>query len=315
MALAHSRDPVRAPVALRAPSPVAPGARVALVCPAGPLRGEEELDRAISNVERLGWEAVPGRNVLARAGYFAGDDSARLDDLAAALDDGSIDAIWCVRGGYGSARLLPHLDYRGVRHRDVTIIGFSDITALHCALGRRAGLATLHGPTARGELTLFSERSLHAAAARAGEPCGSAPDARVLRPGHARGRLAGGNLAVLASLVGTPWMPVLDGAILVLEDINEPVYRVDRMMMQLRLAGLLTRCSAIVFGHCTQCSPESDDGARSLDDVLRETAEVTGIPCVAGVPIGHIDEQWTVPLGTMAELHAMDGDVRLQTEW
>jgi muramoyltetrapeptide carboxypeptidase len=133
------------------------------------------------------------------------------------------------------------------------------------------------------------------------------PHARVLRGGAAEGRLAGGNLALLAALAGTPYLPDLDGTILVLEDVNEAVYRVDRMLRQLRLAGALDGCRAIVFGQCTDCPAESDDGARTLDEVLGELADELRVPCVAGAPVGHVEAQWTIPLGALA---ALDADER-----
>lgn len=278
------------------------GARVALLAPAGPLRGEEDLARAIGNVRTFGWEPVVGTHALARQGYFAGDDENRLADLNAALADPAIDGIWCLRGGYGTMRLLDGVDYAALRRRPKAIIGYSDISALHAAIGVRCDLITYHGPTARAELSAFSRESLRRALSAGGEPCGVAPEASTVRPGIARGPLAGGNLALLAALAGTPYAPRLDGAILVLEDINEAVYRVDRMLRQLMLAGMLSRCAGLVFGQFTNCSEESDDGARSLDELIPETAAVLGIPCLARAPIGHVPDQWTLPLGATATL-------------
>jgi muramoyltetrapeptide carboxypeptidase len=124
--------------------------------------------------------------------------------------------------------------------------------------------------------------------------------------------LAGGNLALLSALVGTPWAPRLDGAILMLEDVNEPVYRIDRMLMQLWLAGSLANVAGIVFGQCTSCPEESDDGARTLDDVLTQFARWLDVPCISGAPFGHIDDQWTLPLGAMAELDADERTLRVE---
>lgn len=287
------------------------GARVALVAPAGPLRGEEDLARAIDNVRHFGWDPVPGAHVLARSGYFAGSDGERLDDLQRAISARDIDGIWFVRGGYGAMRLLEALDYDALRRRPKTIIGYSDITALHAAIGTRSGLVTHHGPTARARLSSFTRDSLTRAVVTGEDPCGSASTARVLRSGRARGTLRGGNLALLAALTGTPFAPSLDGALLVLEDVNEAVYRIDRMLQQLRLSGMLRGVRGIVAGHFTDCPPESDDGSRALDDVLLEIADVLGVPCVAGVPIGHIEDQWTIPLGKSAELRA-DAEVALR---
>jgi muramoyltetrapeptide carboxypeptidase len=288
----------------RLPPPLAPGARVALVAPAGPLRGEEDVQRAVDNARSLGWEPVVGAHALARRGYFAGGDAERADDLNRALADDAIDGVWSLRGGYGAMRILPALDYDALCRRPKPLLGYSDITAVHCAVAARCGLVSYHAPTARAGLTPFSRRSLEEAVRRRGDPCGTAPDARVLRGGRAAGVLAGGNLALLAALAGTPYAPQLDGAILVLEDVNEAVYRVDRMLQQLLLAGLLDGCQAIVFGHCTSCPEESDDGARRLDDVVAEIADALHVPCLAGVPVGHIDDQWTLPLGAAAELDA-----------
>ncbi len=287
--------------AARWPEPLAPGARVALVAPAGPLRDNEEVTRATDNARVLGWEPVVAPHALARTGYFAGDDATRLRDLTDAIRDPSIDGIWCLRGGYGSMRLLPDIDFDAFARAPKPLLGYSDITALHAALWTRCGVITYHAPTARQPLTDFSRESLARAVVRT-DSCGVAADARVVRPGAAQGRLAGGNLAVLTALCGTRFFPNLAGAILVLEDINEAIYRIDRMMRQLLLAGTLDAITAIAFGHCTSCTEESDDGARTLDEVLGEIADILGIPCIAGIPVGHIPDQWTLPLGAMAEL-------------
>ena len=286
------------------PPALAPGARVALVAPAGPLRGEQDVARGMHNARCLGWEPVVGRHVLRRRGYLAGTDAERLADLNAALADPDVDGVWCLRGGYGAMRLLERVDYDALARRPKAVVGFSDITALHAAIGVRAGLVTYHGPVARGALPASSAASLRAALGERGDPCGHAPASRALRGGRAAGRLAGGNLALLAALAGTPWAPSLDGAILVLEDVNEAVYRVDRMLRQLLLAGMLRGCRAIAFGQCTDCPAESDDGARTLDDVLVELADELRVPCLAGIPMGHVDEQWTIPLGAAAVLDA-----------
>jgi muramoyltetrapeptide carboxypeptidase len=284
---------------------------VALVAPAGPLRGEEDVQRAIDNARSFGWEPVVGAHALARRGYFAGADADRAADFNAALRDRRVDAVWCVRGGYGAMRIRAGVDYEAMRRRPKTLLGYSDITALHAAAGRAADVVSFHGPTARAELTAFSRRSLECAVVDGAESCGTAPAARALRGGRERGRLAGGNLALLAALAGTPYAPDLSGAILVLEDIDEGVYRVDRMLQQLLLAGSLAGVRAIAFGHCTRCPEESDDGARTLAAVVGEIADTLAVPCLLGVPVGHIDDQWTLPLGAEAELDADAGTLNV----
>jgi len=289
---------------MRLPPPLTAGARVALVAPAGPLRGIAELDRATDNARRLGWEPVPGANVLANYGYLGGRDGERLLDLNTALGDESIDAIWCVRGGYGATRLLAHIDYASLTRRPRALIGFSDATALHAAISTRCELVTYHGPTARGELTPFSRHSLERAVIERSDPCGHAPDARTIRGGRAHGRLVGGNLALLAALAGTPYAPDYRGALLVLEDVGEAMYRIDRMLVQLALSGALAQIAGLVVGHFTGAAPADEISPRSLDDLVREAAEIAGVPAVAGVPVGHIDDQWTIPLGADADLDA-----------
>lgn len=279
---------------------------MALVAPAGPLRDAGDLDRASDNARALGWDPVPGEHALDRMGYLAGADSDRAEDLNRALRDPSIDGIWCIRGGYGVLRILDLLDFDAMRRRPKPLIGFSDITALHSAVGRCAGLVTYHGPTARGALSEFSRASLERAVTRRADPAGQATGAETLIPGRARGRLAGGNLALMASLVGTPYFPELDGAILVLEDVNEAAYRIDRMLRHLRLSGALKKISGLMFGAFTERGEEAEWDSLPLAQVLRETAEAAGVPCLAGVPVGHIDDQWTLPLGAVAELDASE---------
>ena len=292
---------------------IAAGARVALVSPAGPLRGEADLHRAQENARALGWVPVVGAHAMARDGYLAGTDGDRLADLNAALTDDAIDAVWCARGGYGAMRILDQVDYAALRRRPKPIIGYSDVTALHAAIGTRCEIVTFHGPTARASLTPFSRTSLgHALAG--GDPCGTASDAITLHAGRARGRLVGGNLALLCALAGTPYAPDYHDGILIIEDVNEAIYRIDRMLTQLRLAGSLSMCRGIVFGQFTDVptdSPEESVGARALADVLGEVAVALGVPCISGAPIGHVADQWTVPLGADAELDANERALRI----
>lgn len=319
LALARAAAPVRAPCIgatlprvkalstlrnMRLPSPLSKGARVALVAPAGPLRGEQELHAAIEHATSLGWEPVVAPHALARDGYLAGSDEQRAHDLNTALRDDDVDGIWCLRGGYGAMRILPALDYDAMRRNPRPLLGYSDITALHCAVNARSGVVSYHGPTARGALTEFSRDSLLRAVMEQVDPCGHAPLAHTLRGGRAAGRLVGGNLALLAALAGTPYAPDYDGAILVLEDVGEATYRIDRMLQQLRLSGALDRLAGIAFGQFTESTDALDADLRPLDDVLREAADVAGVPALAGIPLGHVGDQWTVPLGARAELDA-----------
>ncbi|HEY6828886.1 MAG TPA: LD-carboxypeptidase [Gemmatimonadaceae bacterium] len=293
---------------MHSPPTLALGARVALVAPAGPLRDHQDLDRSIANVSSFGWVAVPGDHVLERDGYLAGSDADRLADLNRFLRDDSVDAIWCIRGGYGAMRLLEGIDYDALARRPKAIIGYSDITALHAAIGRRCGLVSYHGATARAELTELTRRSVAAVLGESWESLTIAhPSMTTLERGTARGRLAGGNLALLAALAGTPFMPELDGAILLLEDVGEAVYRIDRMLTQLWLSGALRNVAGLAFGSFTEIPEDQANVQRPVERVLEEFAARCGVPCVSGFPMGHIDDQYTYPLGAIATLNADEG--------
>ena len=291
--------------------PLGPASRIALVAPSGILPDKAHVEQAEQNVRSLGWIPVRGKNVHELHGYLAGTDDVRLSDLNAAIRDDSIDGIWCVRGGYGAMRLLPNIDYAALRKNPRPLIGFSDITALHAAIHRECEIVSFHGPTARGTLSQFSRESLVASVANHEDSCGTAAGGRALRPGRARGRLAGGNLALITALMGTPWSVDFDGAILVIEDIDEAVYRVDRMLTQLLLAGALQRCAGLVIGDFRLPVNEKESQNRKLDDVFAESADKAGIPCFAGAPFGHIDDQWTIPLGAAAEMDTADLSLRV----
>jgi len=289
---------------MKFPPVLQPGSRVGLVAPAGPLRDETDLERAIASARACEWEPIAGAYVLEREGYLAGVDAHRLADLNRFAADPAIDAVWCIRGGYGTMRLLDGLDYEAWQRQPKALIGYSDVTALHAAIGQRAALITFHAPTARAALTAFSLSSLRAAVIDGTDPAGVAPDALTLQPGRAEGRLVGGNLAIISSLIGTRYEPSFDGAILVLEDVNEPVYRLDRMFTQLRLSGALDQLAGIALGQFTEIPEAPAMDTRPLLDLLYEVADQCAVPCLADLPIGHTADQWTIPLGATAELDA-----------
>jgi muramoyltetrapeptide carboxypeptidase len=292
---------------MRFPPALQAGSRVALVAPSGPLRDENDLARAVENVRAHGWEPVVGDHVLERDGYLAGSDEHRAADLNRFARDPDIDAVWCIRGGYGAMRLLHDLDYDAWRHRPRTLIGYSDITALHAAIGQRTELVTVHGPTARGELCDLSLDSFRSALAladsQASQPYLMSANAAIpLVPGRTAGRLVGGNLALVAALVGTPFAWNLDGAILILEDVGESVYRLDRMLEQLWLSGGLRHVAGLVFGQFTEIPDDAANADRPLERLLRETAERCGVPALMNFPVGHVDRQFTIPLGATGHL-------------
>jgi muramoyltetrapeptide carboxypeptidase len=300
------------------------GSRVALVAPAGPVLERDDLTRAESLCRALDYEPVMGSHAGDRYGYLAGSDDQRLTDLNAALKDPAIDAVWCLRGGYGATRIIDRVDFEALARRPKPLIGYSDITALLNAAVRLAEVITFHGPVARASMPAFSrwhfERVLTCA-----EPAGrlgripDRPDVLIpdenrivaLRPGIAEGPLAGGNLSLLQCLIGTPWAPQLDGAILFLEDVGEDLYRVDRMLAHLRAAGALAGLAGVMVGRFTELKRHTNDGAMGLDEVLSSYLLPLGVPAAYGFPVGHIREQWTLPLGVRARLDAGAGEIEI----
>ncbi|HEX2450723.1 MAG TPA: LD-carboxypeptidase, partial [Gemmatimonadales bacterium] len=293
------------------------GSRIALVAPAGPLLDRDDLQRAGELCRALGHEPVPGIHAATRYGYLAGSDDDRVADVNAALADDAIHAIWCLRGGYGVTRILHRIDAAAFARRPKPVIGFSDITALLNGLTCASGIVTFHGPTARQPMTAFSRRHferLLVESAPAGRLERLSPPADVLVPraprvativrGRAEGRLIGGNLTLLQCLIGTPWQPAFQNAILFLEDVGEDLYRVDRALSHLRLAGLLDQLAGVMVGQFTEMKRATSDGGLGFDEVLASYFEPLGIPTAMGFPIGHVDDQWTVPVGGLALLDA-----------
>jgi muramoyltetrapeptide carboxypeptidase len=285
---------------------------VALIAPAGPLTAER-IDRSIERCRMLGLEPVLGNSARRRTGYFAGTDEERASDLQAALNDDSIDAIWALRGGYGTVRLLDHVDLSVMREKPKAYVGFSDNTTIHLMLFNM-GVVSFHGPHPGAEFpdetrdaferVLFSDEPAGMLPIRAADP---AP--RCLRPGRATGRLIGGNLSILAAACGTNACLQARNDIVFIEDVAEPTYRIDRMLAQLYHSGAFVGVAGFAFGRFTEV-PESEND-RPVEEVLREIADRLRVPAVMDFPIGHIEHNWTVPVGVKAELDADNATLRI----
>lgn len=277
------------------------GDRVGVVATGFAVR-HDVLDAGLARLRRMGFVPVPGEHVGDVEGYLAGDDGRRLLDLNRALRDPSLAAIWFARGGYGTARLLELVDWGALRRRPKVLVGYSDLTALFGAAQRRRLGTCLHGPTVADLATdgAWHARSLRAALSGLPQSV-RLTRGGILAGGRARGTLVGGNLAVLAHLVGTPHAPPFDGAVLFLEEIGEEAYRVDRALTQLRQAGVLDRVAAIALGWFdAPPARRAFPGDVPVDEVLRDRLATLGVPVVAGVPSGHRAGKWTLPLGGVA---------------
>ena len=299
------------------------GDLVGLVAPASANFLSTDIEIAQEVARALELEPRLGAHVRDRHGYLAGRDEDRAADVSAFFADTRVRAVFAIRGGWGCARVLPHLDWGAIGRNPKVLAGYSDITALHCALHARTGLVTFHAPNALAAWPPFSVEHFRRVvfegeALAMTNPPGteerlvqSENRTRTIFPGRARGRLVGGNLTVLTALLGSPYVPSFDGAILFLEDVREDIYRVDRMITQLRLAGLLARIHGFAFGTCDECGPGEGYGSLTLEEVLDEHVRPLGVPAYAGAMIGHQERQFTVPIGIEAEIDAGAGTIAM----
>jgi muramoyltetrapeptide carboxypeptidase len=299
---------------------------VGLVEPSWSSGDRFDIALAAETVRAMGLVPKLGRNVGERYGYLAGRDEQRAADFNAMFADPTVRAIFAIRGGSGAARILPLLDWRTIRANPKLLIGYSDVTALHMAIAARAGTPTLHAPMLTfsshwGKLSWNAFRALafDGATPTYGNPPGTedrlvqrSGRIRTFRPGKASGRLLGGNLTVLTSLMGTPYLPDFDGAILFLEDVDEGPYRIDRMLTQLALGGILGRVAGVVFGQCTRCTDGGSMlGGFTVSEVLDQHLTPLRIPAFEGALVGHIPDQYSFPVGIRAEIDATAGTIRI----
>ncbi len=302
------------------PNALKNGDAIGVVVPAGPVN-RERIERALTRIQARGLRTKTYGDIYRSCGYLAGDDATRAAELMAAFADPETSAVWCARGGYGVMRLLDRIDFDVIRRNPKVFVGFSDITALHIAIGQRTGLVTFHGPNlqdgfgkpdyvpAANEAALW--RTIRAEAQANGESDYtydlSSVEGAALRPirgGVATGRLTGGNLAVLCGMLGTPFEIETTGHILFLEDVGERLYRIDRYLSQLRLAGKLQSVAGVLLG---SFSYDEGDQAEQPSDVAALLAEFfapLGVPVLAGFPAGHERFNLALPMGGLIQLDA-----------
>ncbi|MFZ5816048.1 MAG: S66 peptidase family protein [Bacillota bacterium] len=304
------------------PRPVSPGGLIGIVAPSSPV-DPAALAEGIARLQAFGYRVLVGEHVLDQKGHLAGEDAARAADFNRIWANPEVEAVLCARGGYGAMRMLEQIDWELVRRHPKFFCGFSDVTALHLAMAKEADLVTFHGPmvAAFGEALVYNAEGL-LRAMQEREPLGEIawpapidgqpPRPVTLRPGVAEGRLMGGNLSLLVSLIGTRWEPDLDGSILLLEEVDEPPYRVDRMLTQLRLAGKLQGVRGVLFGDSPSCLTRSDGRpSHHLHEVLGELLGDLSVPLLYGFPCGHTAYRATLPLGVRVRLDAAAGSLTI----
>ncbi len=303
------------------PRALRPGDLVGLIAPSGVL-DDATLQRGVSNLESLGFRVKLSANVRAARGGYAGTVAQRLDDLHGMFLDREVKAIWAARGGSGCSALLPGIQYGLIRSHPKILVGYSDITALHLAIHRHAGLVTFHGPVAPSTPTDYAVTQMQAVlmwprpeteiqmSVENGNMAMERPEfaLRTFRHGIAEGRLIGGNLSVLSALVGTPYAAEIRNRLVFLEDIGEAPYRIDRMLTQLQQSQDLNTAAGIMLGVFQKSNVPAGEASLTLDEVLDGHFAASKVPAVYGYSFGHIQHQFTIPVGIKARL-----DTRSQT--
>lgn len=297
---------IRKPVALKA------GSTLGIIAPASPCDNSDSIDNGKSILEDLGFRVVLGPNALKRDRYLAGTDRERIADLHRMFLDPRIDGIICLRGGYGTLRLLSKINYRIIRRCPKMLVGYSDITALQLAIWKKSGLVTFSGPMLATDFGFepsdFTIKHFYEAVTSI-RPLGLVPAApgvkpHVIYPGRARGRLLGGNLSLVTATLGTPYEIDTRGAILFLEEVAEEPYRVDRMLQQLFLAGKLQSAAGVVFGEFADCEAADLSVSFNCGEVIADMFTRLKIPCFYGLGPGHGAHKVTLPLGVKAVMDA-----------
>ncbi|MFN9743314.1 MAG: LD-carboxypeptidase [Acidobacteriota bacterium] len=304
-----------------------PGDTVGLISPATPVSDPDLLQKAERTINYFGWKVNWGRSVGKKSGYFGSSVAERVTDLHEMFADPAVDAVFAIRGGYGSSQILDQIDYELIRKNPKIFVGYSDITAMHLAIYQKTRLVTFHSPVPLSPFTKYTQRHFLRAITEA-VPNGVVTNPvesnelrpqhplRTIVPGKATGPLVGGNLTLISTLMGTPYEIDTRGAIFFIEDVGEEPYRIDRMLTQLRLAGKFDQAAGVIFGECSDCTPSDFRpfvaAGFSLGEVVDAILGPLKIPVLAGMTIGHTAEQLTLPLGIRATLDAKAGTLDLR---
>lgn len=308
------------------PKHLRPGDLVGLITPASYVADPDRLTLAEQTLKYFGLRARWGKSVGKKSGYFGNPAEDRLEDLHAMFRDPEVKGIFAVRGGYGTQHLLDRIDYDLIRRNPKIFLGYSDITALHLAINKFSRLVTFHGPIVLSRFTDYTLNHFRRALfdpkpigrltnPPEGDNIRPSHSLRTVRPGRATGQLIGGNLTLISTTMGTPYEIDTRGKILFLEDIDEEIYRIDRMLTQLRLGKKLEQASGIIFGECNGCGPRdfkpSMESNYSLGEVLDNILGDLKIPVLSGMTIGHTADQLTLPIGIDATLDAGSGTLEI----
>jgi len=307
------------------PAKLSPGDTIGIISPSGAIKDKSFIENTANFFTGKGYNVRVSSNAANKNAYFAGKDSERLSDLTSFFEDREIKGIFCSRGGYGCARILSGIDYNLIKRNPKIFLGYSDITALLLSFYKNLSIVTFHGPLAvadfgRGETNKFTEEYLFKILE------GKLPLPHIfnnpfqyecINAGEAEGVLLAGNLSLICSLIGTPYLPDLKNKILLIEEIGEPLYKIDRMLMQLKLSGILNNLKGLLFGEFSSVVKSEDQSVNTLEpiDIIKELTQDVNIPIGYGFPCGHSQTKATLPLGINYYFNSSDFKLELREEY
>ncbi|SEG17129.1 S66 peptidase family protein [Algoriphagus boritolerans] len=305
------------------PKSIQKGDTVGIISPSAATADRMEFTYAKEAMEALGFKVKLGENLKNRFGHLAGTDEERANDLNQMFSDQEVKAVIGIRGGSGAARILPMIDYATIKANPKPLLGYSDITALHCAIYSQTGMITFHGQNGTGSWNSFNVKQFEKVffekelvtyqneMTKGDDLVTKGNRIQTLKGGTAEGVILGGNLTVLTALSGTPYYPDFHNSILFIEDIGEDPYRIDRMMSTLHLNGTLGKIKGFIFGQCSGCTPGGGYGSFTVDQIMDHYILPLGIPAYTGAMIGHIPRQFIIPVGAKVRMDSDAGTFSL----
>ncbi|MGE0568377.1 MAG: LD-carboxypeptidase [Bacteroidia bacterium] len=290
--------------------------KIAVISPAGAVWNNDRINDFVTILKSFGFDVVLGKSLENKFGYFSGTDEFRAKEINDLFKDKTIKGIFCMKGGWGCARLLDKLDYELIKSNPKVLIGFSDITSLLIAITNKTGLITFHGPVGNSGWNGFTSSSFKKVVMESAvfefQNHDAAKNFEVLSKGKALGELVGGNLSVLCGFAGSEYFKDLKGKILFLEEFKEEPYSIDRMLTQLKLLNVFNEVSAVILGQFSKCVPEEPEKSFSLQEVFDQYFKNIDIPVISNVDIGHVENKHTIPIGCKATIDTEKGILKLR---
>ncbi|KMT21724.1 S66 peptidase family protein [Clostridium cylindrosporum] len=276
---------------------------IGIIAPSGPFFNSDQLEKSIDKIKKIGFKPILGRSCYAKDGFLAGGDDVRAKDINIFFDSSNIKAIVALRGGYGAMRILDKIDYKSIRKNPKIFVGYSDITAIHSAINKYSNLVTFHGPMIYSDFYRMDKETLSSFLHNVMDIKYTPKyDLEAVVEGDVSGKIFGGNLTILTSLLGSKYQVNYKDIVLFLEEINEEPYKVDRMLYQLYLSGAFEKVKGVILGQFTSCNSYDKERSYSLEYVLEGFFKKYSIPCYKGLNIGHDESKITIPLGASCKI-------------